>query len=201
MAKAKSGKKSGGKTKGSKKSKNDKKTKKQSVKQSVVKKTEVRQITKEEAKGIMRVCGQEVNGNAPIVKALCDIKGVGSELGHGLAIVIERELGLNPWKDKLETIDETIIEKIEDIVFHPLNYQIPVWMVNRRRDIETNNNMHMVANDLTYSKRTDIEREKNSRSWVGFRHSYGKRKVRGQRTKSKGRKSGVVGVVKKKGVK
>jgi len=43
--------------------------------------------------------------------------------------------------------------------------------------------------------RNDIEREKTTGSWRGYRHMYGL-KVRGQRTRCTGRKGGAVGVAK-----
>ncbi|GAG60554.1 unnamed protein product, partial [marine sediment metagenome] len=43
----------------------------------------------------------------------------------------------------------------------------------------------------------DIERMRRLRSWKGYRHGFGL-KVRGQRTRSTGRKGLVVGVIRKK---
>src|SRR2546426_2812964 len=47
--------------------------------------------------------------------------------------------------------------------------------------------------EIEFNVRNDSEREKNMNSWKGFRHTYGV-KVRGQRTRTTGRKGGAVGV-------
>ncbi len=53
----------------------------------------------------------------------------------------------------------------------------------------------MITSDIAFTVRNDIEREKATNSWRGFRHMYGL-KVRGQRTRTTGRKGGAVGVAK-----
>jgi len=53
--------------------------------------------------------------------------------------------------------------------------------------------LHLITSDIEFNVRNDIEREKNMNSWRGFRHTYGL-KVRGQRTRTTGRKGGAVGV-------
>ena len=202
-AKGKSGKgakKKGGKGNAKGKGGKKKSDKKKEKKVKVVKK-EVRKISAEEVKGIIRVCGQEVNGSLPIYRSILGIKGVGRKYAHSVSVAIENHMKIDPWSKPLGDLDEKDIETVEDIITNPVKYNIPSWMVNRRRDIESNQNRHLVGNDLTFSVHSDIEREKSARSWVGYRHTYGKRKVRGQRTRSRGRRGGVVGVVKRKGAK
>lgn len=199
MAKAK-GKKGATKSKKGKGKGGKKKTKPEKKKEKKVKvvRKEVRKITSEEAKGIVRVCNQEVNGYLPIYRAITDIKGVGREYAHAVAMTVEEVMNIDPWTKPLGDLDEKGIEQLEDIIMNPLKYNIPSWMVNRRKDIETMKDLHLVGNDLTFTIRTDIERERAAKSWRGYRHSYGKRKVRGQKTKSTGRRGAVVGVVRKK---
>ncbi len=67
--------------------------------------------------------------------------------------------------------------------------------MNRRQDIETGEDTHLVTSDIAFSIRNDVEREKTLFSWRGYRHMYGL-KVRGQRTRCTGRKGGAVGVAK-----
>ena len=71
----------------------------------------------------------------------------------------------------------------------------PIWFLNRRQDIETGEDMHLVTSDIAFNIRNDVEREKTLFSWRGYRHMYGL-KVRGQRTRCTGRKGGAVGVAK-----
>ncbi|MBI3255174.1 MAG: 30S ribosomal protein S13, partial [Nitrosarchaeum sp.] len=56
-------------------------------------------------------------------------------------------------------------------------------------------NMHLLTSDIPFTLRNDIERERTTNSWRGYRHMYGL-KVRGQCTRTTGRKGGAVGVAK-----
>ena len=55
--------------------------------------------------------------------------------------------------------------------------------------------MHLLTSDIPFTLRNDIERERVTASWRGYRHLSGL-KVRGQRTRTSGRKGGAVGVAK-----
>jgi small subunit ribosomal protein S13 len=70
-------------------------------------------------------------------------------------------------------------------------------MLNRQKDLVTGEDLHLVGTDLIDSLRVDIEREKKTRSWRGIRHYLGL-PVRGQRTKTSGRKGATIGVTRKK---
>ena len=77
----------------------------------------------------------------------------------------------------------------------PKSQNFPIWFLNRQKDIETGDDMHLVTSDIAFQIRNDVEREKGVFSWRGYRHMYGL-KVRGQRTRCTGRKGGAVGVAK-----
>ena len=55
--------------------------------------------------------------------------------------------------------------------------------------------MHLLTSDIPFTLRNDIERERITVSWRGYRHLSGL-KVRGQRTRTSGRKGWAVGVAK-----
>ena len=55
--------------------------------------------------------------------------------------------------------------------------------------------MHLLTSDIPFTLRNDIERERITASWRGYRHLSGL-KVRGQRTRTSGRTGGAVGVAK-----
>jgi len=73
---------------------------------------------------------------------------------------------------------------------------LPNWLLNRSKDIETGRGIHQIGSELVLQTKTDIDRMKGIKSWRGFRHAHGL-KVRGQRTKTTGRKGKAVGVKKK----
>ena len=75
-------------------------------------------------------------------------------------------------------------------------YGMPDWFLNRQKDRETGINDHLISSDLVLRTKTDIDQMKKVRSWKGFRHSHGL-KVRGQRTRTTGRKGKAMGVRKK----
>jgi small subunit ribosomal protein S13 len=88
------------------------------------------------------------------------------------------------------------VEKIEDVIKNPTSYGVPKWLLNRRKDMETGKDLHLLGTDLIVQTKDDIDQMKKIRSWKGFRHSYGL-KVRGQRTKTTGRAGKAMGVKKK----
>jgi small subunit ribosomal protein S18e len=90
------------------------------------------------------------------------------------------------------------LERIVTIIQNPTQYKIPIWFLNRQRDIVDGKNYQILANGVDSKLRDDIERLKKIRAHRGLRHYWGLR-VRGQHTKTTGRRGRTVGVSKKKG--
>jgi small subunit ribosomal protein S13 len=90
-------------------------------------------------------------------------------------------------------------EKINDLkkVIEEASANLPVWMMNRRKDIETGQDKHVMGMDLAMILREDLDLMKKMRSYKGIRHERGLR-VRGQKTRSTGRTGAIVGVSRKK---
>jgi len=148
-----------------------------------------------EIRGIVRVSGRDLKGELPISTALTRVKGVGARLGSVLTRIAQRELKLG--KDAVVgELSDDEIERLEEILSHPLKYGVPAYMLNRQKDIETGRDVHFIGTDLTFSVKQDIEREKEINTWRGFRHIYGQ-KVRGQHTRTTGRTGMTVGVLRK----
>jgi small subunit ribosomal protein S13 len=140
---------------------------------------------------IIRFAGTDINGTQPVTYALTNVKGIGIKLANA---IIEKS-GINP-ETRMGFLSSAEVEKIEDIVTNPSNYGIPKWLLNRRKDLDTGKDIHLLSTDLIVQTKNDIEQMKKTRSWKGFRHSYGL-KVRGQRTKSTGRAGKAMGVKRK----
>jgi small subunit ribosomal protein S13 len=66
-------------------------------------------------------------------------------------------------------------------------------MLNRRKDLQTGGDVHLLASDLALREKEDVDVMRETRSWKGERHARGL-KVRGQRTKTTARKGRSVGV-------
>ena len=90
------------------------------------------------------------------------------------------------------------LERVVTILQNPTQYKIPTWFLNRQRDVADGKDSQVVSNALDSKTREDLERLKRIRSHRGLRHYWGLR-VRGQHTKTTGRRGRTVGVSKKKG--
>lgn len=89
------------------------------------------------------------------------------------------------------------LERLVTIIQSPTQYKIPNWFLNRQKDIVDGKYSQILANGLESKFREDLERLKKIRAHRGLRHYWGLR-VRGQHTKTTGRKGRTVGVSKKK---
>ncbi len=125
-----------------------------------------------------------------MVVGLTQIRGV----GYMFANTIINVLKINP-DQRIGYLSPEQIKSIESIIKNPSASNFPSWFLNRRKDVETGEDKHLITSDIAFTVRNDIEREKTSGSWRGIRHMFGL-KVRGQRTRCTGRKGGAVGVAK-----
>ena len=75
--------------------------------------------------------------------------------------------------------------------------EMPWWLMNRQRDLETNEDAHIVALEVKMTRDDDVARMAGIKTYRGMRHRSG-HKVRGQRLRSNGRKGSALGVQRKK---
>ena len=73
------------------------------------------------------------------------------------------------------------------IIQNPTQFKIPLWFLNRQRDIVDGKNLQILSNGVDSKLRDDLERLKKIRAHRGLRHFWGLR-VRGQHTKTTGEK-------------
>ena len=147
----------------------------------------------DEFKHLVRISRKDVSGNKTIEQALTEIKGVGISLSKTMCRTLDLDLDA-----KIGYIADEDVLKIEEILENPLDHGIPAWMLNRREDYVTGENIHLIESDLDMTLRDDLNRMKKTRSYKGRRHEVGL-PVRGQRTKSTFRKSSSVGVKRSRG--
>jgi len=141
---------------------------------------------------LLRLLNTNVKGERKIMYALTEIKGVGRRYSN--IVCKKADVDLNKRAGELNP-DE--LERVVTIIQNPTQYKIPTWFLNRQRDIVDGKNSQVLANNVDSKLRDDIERLKKIRAHRGLRHYYGHR-VRGQHTKTTGRKGKTVGVAKKK---
>ncbi|KAJ2781726.1 ribosomal 40S subunit protein S18B [Coemansia javaensis] len=139
-----------------------------------------------------RVLNTNVYGNVRAMYALTAVKGVGRRYAN--LVLKKADIDMTKRAGELSEAD---LERVVDIIQNPLQYKIPQWFLNRQKDRTTGKYSQLVSNAIDIAMREDLERMKKIRLHRGIRHMYGVR-VRGQHTKTTGRRGRTVGVTKKK---
>lgn len=147
--------------------------------------------TDEKIKHIVRIASTDLEGNKSVHYALTGIKGV----GRRSARIIAQNAGLDLEATMGYLADEEI-ERLKKAVTE-FEKSSPSWMINRQKDPMVGIGRHITGSNIMLTLQEDISRMKKTRSYTGIRHERG-HKVRGQRTRSTGRKGAIVGVVRKK---
>ena len=141
----------------------------------------------------MRLLNTNIDGKEKCLFAFTAIKGVGRR--YATLVCRKADVNLNKRAGELS---EDEVERIATILQNPRQYKIPDWFLNRKKDIKDGKYSQALSNNLDNKLREDLERLKKIRAHRGLRHYWGLR-VRGQHTKTTGRKGRTVGVAKKKG--
>ena len=152
------------------------------------KKTRVVRALAQEYRHIVRILGTDIDGALHLAHGLTKIKGVGLRFSQAILNAANLEPDL-----RIGDLSDSHVQKIEDALQHPEKYTLPTWFFNRRKDLETGHDRHLLGPDLSLRVKSDIDYLMRIRSWRGMRHSYGL-KVRGQRTRTTGRTGRSVGV-------
>ena len=148
-----------------------------------------------EVRGVVRLAGKDLRGSLPLRRAIVSVRGIGINLGEVVSVVACQQLGVSE-KSMIGELSEQEVEKLEHILYHPMDYGVPVRMLNRQKDLATGADAHFISSDLAYVVKQDVDHEKDANTWRGYRHTYGQ-KVRGQHTRSTGRTGMTVGVLRK----
>jgi small subunit ribosomal protein S13 len=143
-------------------------------------------------KEIVRLLKTNIDGTLLVQYGIAQVKGIGARFAQAVVKVA----GIDPMM-RMGLLSEKELKKIEEIIEDPLGYGIPNWMVNRQKDLRTGEYTHITGPRLDLVVKRDIERMRRIKSWKGYRHGF-RLKVRGQRTRSTGRRGLVVGVIRKK---
>ena len=144
--------------------------------------------TASEFRHLVRIAGRDLEGSKKLIIALSDLRGV----GYNFANLITGRMGLDP-RVRLGTLTEEQIHEVETAIQNASSSSLPQWYYNRRRDPDTGETRQLLGSDLDFAIKNDIDDERNIQSWRGVRHGLGL-KVRGQRTRTTGRKGRTVGV-------
>ncbi|MBS3093579.1 30S ribosomal protein S13 [Candidatus Pacearchaeota archaeon] len=124
---------------------------------------------------IVRIMQTDIPGNKRTLAGLTYIKGVSWSISNAMCKLLQ----LDPMK-KIGDLSEVEIKRIFQFLENP---QLPLFLMNRRKDIETGSDFHLITTKLDMTKEFDIRRLKKIRSYRGLRHATGQ-PTRGQRTRS-----------------
>uniref|UniRef100_A0A0B6Z4V5 Small ribosomal subunit protein uS13 n=1 Tax=Arion vulgaris TaxID=1028688 RepID=A0A0B6Z4V5_9EUPU len=149
-------------------------------------------VLPEKFQHILRVMNTNIDGRIKISFAITSIRGV----GRRFATVVCKKANVDIKKRAGELTEEEV-ERIVTVMTNPRQYKIPDWFLNRQKDIKDGRFSQVLSNALDNKLREDLERLKKIRAHRGLRHYWGLR-VRGQHTKTTGRRGRTVGVAKKK---
>jgi small subunit ribosomal protein S13 len=138
---------------------------------------------------IIRIMQTDIPGEKQLVIGLTKIKGISWSFSNALCHKMKLDI-----KRNISSLNEEEIKKIEGFIKNP---ELPSFLLNRRKDLESGEDKHLLTSDLELRKEFDIKRLKKIRSYRGLRHALGQ-PTRGQRTRGHFREKGkAVGVVKK----
>jgi len=149
-------------------------------------------MSSSEFRQIVRLGGKDLNGKKKILAALADIKGIGFNTAN--AILNKLNIDTNT---RLGSMSEADLNRIDEYAKNLQSKVELTYLLNRRKDPSSGSSIHLIGSDLDFVIKEDFRRERDVMSWKGIRHSLGL-KVRGQRTRTTGRKGLTVGV--RKGV-
>ncbi|MEM5812253.1 MAG: 30S ribosomal protein S13 [Candidatus Aenigmatarchaeota archaeon] len=144
-----------------------------------------------ETQSIIRIAETNLDGRKNVEVAIRRISGISFMLSNAIA----RRCGF--YGKRLSELSESEIKILEDCIINPEKFGIPAWMFNRRKEPTTGKDRHLIASQLEFTHKMDINELKKMKCYRGIRHIQGL-PVRGQRTRSSFRKGKTVGVKRKK---
>lgn len=147
------------------------------------------QKEEEYLESLIRIHGKDIPGNKKIYTGLTYIKGISWALSNAICRILKIDKNT-----KISELSKKQIEEIEVFLQKPTMYD---YLKNRQRDYDTGESKHLLTNELDMVKDFDIKRMRQIKSYKGMRHAL-KQPVRGQRTRSHFRTTGVSVGVKKK---
>ncbi|RZN55415.1 MAG: 30S ribosomal protein S13 [Candidatus Methanomethylicota archaeon] len=139
---------------------------------------------------VIRILDTDLKGDEKLAYALARIRGIGINTSYAILKICN----INP-EIRVGYLQDSDVKKIEETLLNLPSY-LPPYMLNRRKDLLTGKNLHLLGSDLVLSMKMDIDLMKKIKCWKGIRHALGL-KVRGQCTRTTGRFGTTVGVVRK----
>jgi small subunit ribosomal protein S13 len=140
-------------------------------------------------KELVRIANADIPGKKTLYHALRSISGVSYSFSNAICKILKLKD-----KQKIGELSDQELQRIEQLIRKPEG--VPQYLLNRRKDLETGKNLHVIGTDLKLQKEFDVRLMKKIKTYRGMRHAFGL-PVRGQRTRGNFRKGVAVGVMKK----
>lgn len=140
---------------------------------------------------IVRIANTDIDGAKNSVVGIQSIKGVGKRVAQ----IIVKKAEIDP-SLRIGEVPDTKVKELEELL---LNYAelVPSWALNRQMDYVSGADLHLIGNELDLVGQDDLNRMKMIRCYRGIRHET-RHKVRGQRSRSNGRRGLTLGVSRKR---
>ena len=140
---------------------------------------------------MLRMADTDIDGLKTLRTALTAVRGVGDRTAANICKITGFDPGM-----KAGHLDATQQETLR-LAIENYAQNVPLWMLNRQRDLESGDELHLSGQDLKLTHEDDISRLREIKCYRGIRHA-GAHKVRGQRGRSNGRFGLTLGVQRKK---
>ena len=108
-----------------------------------------------EIRGIVRLAGKDIKGQVSLSNSITRVKGIGTNLAKAISSIVTKELGVQP-NTMVGELDEKQVGRLEYVLSHPSEFGVPSFMLNRQKDIETGEDIHLIGTDLTYRTQQDV---------------------------------------------
>jgi len=141
---------------------------------------------------LIRIMGTDINAESSIMFGIAKIKGVSIMLANAICIVLKFKK-----MDKISSLSEKDIEKLENYLSDNQFKGIPSWLLNQRKEASTGNDLHFITKDIDYDLLQLKRRLSKLKTYKGLRYR-ANLPVRGQRTKSNFRRNKTIAAMKAK---
>jgi small subunit ribosomal protein S13 len=106
---------------------------------------------------IIRFVGTDIEGTQPVTYALTSVKGIGIKLANAIV----EKAGIDP-ATRMGLLSSAEVEKLEEIITNPVKHDVPIWLLNRQKDVETGKDIHLSSSDLVLQTKNDIDPEQRA---------------------------------------
>jgi len=90
---------------------------------------------------IIRIVSTDVPSDMTVYAGLTKIKGVSWSFSNAICYILKIDK-----KKKVSSLTPEELARIIDFIKHP---KVPEWLLNRRKDLETGENQHLLKENLT----------------------------------------------------